>query len=203
MLSNEARIDSADGVSASATVTETVTQFAISRSADSIGYGQAETITVTGLPSNATGTVTATSLNPFGSGVIPLCNITLPASSCITGPALFPMHYALEAEWSGDSSYSMEDTTGPGFTVSQLTATVSASASPTTATYGEAVTLAATTDPPTGGVCDLQPGGVVLCTATTPATSLDANHAARRNVRRDTELEWRDGVQRRECDYVV
>jgi hypothetical protein len=70
-----------------------------SASPTSTAYGNAVTLSVAGLPGNATGTVS------FTSGTTTLCTATLPALSCDTPVTLAPATYPVTATYSGDGNY--------------------------------------------------------------------------------------------------
>ena len=71
---------------ASFTVTIASTSMTESAAPASIPYGTSDTLSVSGLPGGATGTVT------FNSGGSTLCVATLPSTSCSTSATLDPRH---------------------------------------------------------------------------------------------------------------
>jgi hypothetical protein len=133
----------------------------------SVPYGTTSTLSFSGLPSDATGTVT------FSGGGATLCAATLPATTCTTATTLAVANYSVTAVYSGDGNY--VTATGPGIslTVTQVTPTVGESTSPTSVDYGTSSTLSMTGLPSgaTGTVTFSRPGPMTLCTATLPATS--------------------------------
>ena len=79
-----------------------------------IPYGTQDTVSVAGLPGDATGTVT------FSSGGSPLCTATLPAISCQTSATLTPGTYPVTAVYSGDANYLGTTATGASFMVTKM-----------------------------------------------------------------------------------
>ena len=139
-----------------------------SASPTTTAYGNAVTLSVAGLPGDATGSVS------FSSGTTTLCTATLPALSCDTPAALAPATYPVTATYSGDGNYDGA-TTGTSFAITKSSAyTMTASASPTTTAYGDAVSLSVSGLPgdATGSV-SFSSGTTTLCTATLPALSCD------------------------------
>ena len=151
---------------ASFAVTKADAPFSESAAPASIQYGSADTLSVTGLPADATGTVT------FASGGSTLCVATLPATSCDTATSLAPGAYPVTATYSGDSNYNSATATGASFTVTKADIAMTESASPATIAHGAQDTLSAAGLPgdATGTVAFMS-GGSALCTATLPALS--------------------------------
>lgn len=76
----------------------TPTSFTASAAPPSVVYGASSTLSETGLPSAATGTIT------FSSGSTTLCVATLPTTSCTTSTQLGIGNYAVTATYSGSST---------------------------------------------------------------------------------------------------
>jgi hypothetical protein len=151
---------------ASFTVTKADPTFTESAAPASIAYGTADTLSVTGLPANATGTVT------FTSGGSTLCVATLPATSCDTSSTLAPATYPVTANYSGDSNYNPESATGASFTVTKAEPSLTESAAPAAIPYGSQDTLSVAGLPGDAtGTVTFTSGGSPLCTATLPAVS--------------------------------
>jgi len=136
----------------------------------SVTYGTAATLSESGLPSAATGSVT------FSSGATTLCTATLPATSCNTSTTLTPGSYAVTASYAGNNTYASSTSTSVNLTVNKLTPTMSitvhSSTSPYTVNYGSTATLAETGLPSGAtGTVTFTSGSTTLCTATLPTTS--------------------------------
>jgi hypothetical protein len=148
------------------TVTKADPPFTESAAPASIPFGTADTLSVAGLPGDATGTVT------FTSGGSTLCVATLPAISCQTSSTLAPGTYPVTANYSGDSNYSSSSATGASFTVTQADTDMIESASPASIPFGSQDTLSVTGLPGDAtGTVTFTSGGSTLCVATLPATS--------------------------------
>jgi len=93
---------------------------------------------VTGLPADASGTVT------FTSGGSTLCTTPLPLTSCDTASSLDPGAYPVTATYSGDGNYNGAVATGASFTVTKADTSMTESAAPATIAYGAQDTLSAT-----------------------------------------------------------
>ncbi len=151
---------------ASFTVTKATPSFTESAAPSSVPYGTADTVSVTGLPVDATGTVT------FTSGGSTLCVATLPATSCLTSGTLAPAPYPVTATYSGDSNYNGAIATGASFTVTQADTSMTDFAAPATVAYGSSDTVSVTGLPVDAtGTVTFTAGGSTLCVATLPATS--------------------------------
>ncbi len=145
----------------SATTSFTITKASVTLNASATPtngpFGSVVTLTGAGLPGGATGTVT------FVSGTTTLCTATLPATSCSTSSALTPANYPVVATYSGDADY-LSDTDTTIFSIGLAGTNVSASATPSSATYGTPVTLTEGSLPPTAtGQVTFTAGGVTLC----------------------------------------
>ncbi len=151
---------------ASFTVTRTDPSFTESAAPSSVPYGTADTLSVTGLPADATGTVT------FTSGGSTLCVATLPTTSCDTSSTLDPAAYPVTANYSGDSNYNPATATGASFVVTRADTAMTESAAPASIPYGSQDTLSVTGLPVDAtGTVSFSSGGSPLCTATLPAIS--------------------------------
>ena len=151
---------------ASFTVTKADPSFTESAAPASVAYGTADTLSVTGLPGDATGTVT------FTSNGSTLCTVTLPTASCTTSTALDPGTYDVTATYSGDSNYNGAAATGATFIVTKADTSMTESAAPASVAYGAQDTLSVAGLPGTAsGTVTFTSGGSTLCTTTLPVTS--------------------------------
>jgi Bacterial Ig-like domain (group 3) len=129
-----------------------------------VDYGTSATVAEVGLPADATGTVT------FSTVSIPdLCTATLPDTSCATPVTLTPGGYSVSASYSGDGTYTGSSSTNAvSLTILAATTTV-ASATPSSAPEGTTITYSATVTSsdslPTGTVTFRTPAKG-LCQAT-------------------------------------
>ena len=133
----------------------------------SVPYGTTSTLAVSGLPSDATGSVT------FHAGSATLCVATLPATTCTTATTLAAAVYTVSAVYSGDDNYATASAPTTPLTVTQVTPIVAESTSATSVEYGTSSTLTITglPDGATGIVTFSGPGPVILCTAALPVMS--------------------------------
>ncbi len=153
---------------ASFTVTAADVSFTESAAPSSVAYGTSDTVSTTGLPADATGTVT------FTSGGNTLCVATLPAVSCQTSTSLAAGTYPVTATYSGCSDYHGGVATGATFTVTQADPSMTESASPATISYGTQDTLSASGLPGDAtGTVTFSSHGSALCTLTLPATNCE------------------------------
>ena len=143
-------------------VTPAPTSFMASADPASTTFGETVTLAANGLPSDATGTVT------FGSGPYTLCLLTLaPYDGPCTATKLPAGSYSpVTATYSGDANH-LGSTATTAFTVTQAATSFTASADPTSTTYGNTVTLSATGLPAdaAGTVSFTDQGGGPLCTS--------------------------------------
>ena len=117
------------------------------------------------MPAGATGTLT------FTSGTTTLCVATLAVTSCHTAATLTPATYPVTASYSGDSNDNAATATGATFTVIKADTAITVTVSPAETTAGSPVTVSVTGLPPGAtGTVIFTSGGIVLCTATLPAT---------------------------------
>ena len=143
--------------------TVTLTELA---SPATIVYGTTDTVSAGGLPAGATGTLT------FKSGTTSLCITTLSTTSCVTPATLTPATYPVIASYSGDVNDTAATATGAAFTVIKADTAITVTVSPAKTTSGATVTVSAWGLPPSAtGTVTFTSGGIVLCTATLPATS--------------------------------
>ena len=153
---------------ASFTVTKADTSFTKLAAPASVPYGTPDTLSVSGLPAGATGTVT------FSSGSTTLCVATLPAASCATPISLTVGTYNVSATYSGDGNYNGMTATGASFSVTQAATSFTESAAPASVPYGTADTLSVSGLPAGAtGTLTFTSGGSTLCTAVLPAASCD------------------------------
>ena len=136
-----------------------------------VTYGTGATLSESGLPTGAAGTVT------FTSGATALCTATLPATSCTTSATLLPGTYTVTASYPANNTYAgtTSSNTAP-LTVNQvptsMSITVHGSTSPYTINYGSTATLAETGLPSAAtGTVTYSSGGTTLCTATVSSGS--------------------------------
>jgi len=164
--SGDTNYKAAVATGASFTVTRDTVTMTESASPATIVFGTADTVSAAGLPARSTGTLT------FTSGSTTLCTATLPAMSCHTATTLTPATYPVVASYSGDPSNGSATATGAQFTVIKADTTLTVHVSPSSMTPGSPVTLSVTGLPPGAtGTVTFTSGGIVLCTATLPATS--------------------------------
>jgi Bacterial Ig-like domain (group 3) len=165
-FSGDANYNSGTASGASFDVTQADTSMTEYASPATIVYGTQDTLSVTDLPLDATGTVT------FTSGGSTLCTATLPATSCQTSMTLAPGTYPVTATYSGDGSYNGSTATGASFTVTKATITLDETASPIAIVFGTADTVSASGLPDGAtGTLTFTSGGTTLCVATLPAKS--------------------------------
>jgi len=147
------------------TVTPVAAPFTASATPSSVPYRTPSTLAEIGLPGDATGSIT------FVSGAVTLCTATLPATSCTSPTPLAAGVYPITATYSGDPSY-IGSTASTSLTVTQATASFTASATPSSVAFGTASTLAETgLISGATGTITFTSGTATLCTATLPATS--------------------------------
>jgi hypothetical protein len=140
------------------------TSFTASATPSTVAYGSRSTLSESGLPAAARGTVT------FRLGSTTLCTATLPATSCTTSPTLPAGNYAITATYAGDSTHAGSTAT-TNLRVTAATA-FTASASPSTVDFGEKSTLTENGLPGAArGTVTFRSGSTTLCTVTLPATS--------------------------------
>jgi hypothetical protein len=146
-------------------VTKAAASFTAAASPGTVAYGTPVTLSVTGIPAGATGTV------PFTSGGKTLCTATLPATSCATGAALAPGTYPVTAAYAGDGNVTGSSAT-TSFLATKASTSFTAAASASSVQHGAADTLSVTGIPAEAtGTVTFASGGTTLCTAALPATS--------------------------------
>ena len=165
-LTNTSRVGSIDGAPDATTSYYAVTTFGATATPASVGYGTADVLGFTGLPANATGSVT------YKTGATVLCTVTLgSATTCPTGTSIVPGSYPVTATYSGDAAYQSASAVTT-FTVTKAATAITASASPVGVVVGTPVTLSAGNVPAAAtGSIGFVAGGSTLCTATLPAVS--------------------------------
>jgi hypothetical protein len=131
-------------------------------------YGNTVQLSAGSLPGDATGTVT------FSSNGSPLCSMSVSngGATCTTS-VLAAGSYPVTATYSGDVNYEGSSTT-TSFTISQAATTLTATANPTSTTYGNTVQLSAS-GLPTGSESVLAATGTVTFTITGTETTLCSN----------------------------
>ena len=139
-----------------------------SASPSTTSYGNSVSLSASGLPGNATGTVS------FSSGTTTLCVATLPALSCDSPATLDVSSYPVTATYSGDANFDGATAT-TSFTVTESAAyTLTASASPISTSYGNAVSLSVAGLPGNAtGTVRFSSGTTTLCVATLPELRCD------------------------------
>jgi Bacterial Ig-like domain (group 3) len=127
--------DTRFAASTSNSITQVVTTaFTATASAASITYGHAETLTGSGLPSAATGTVTFISKQ----GLLCSAKVSKGKASCATATTRAPGVYNLTARYSGNEANASATTS---FVITQATTKMTAKATPASTPTGHAVTL--------------------------------------------------------------
>jgi hypothetical protein len=160
-----AKVSSNDANPATASHTVSSTAFAASATPASISYGGLSTLAATGLPANATGTVT------FASGGTTLCSAAAPSASCTTSTTLPAANYPIVATYSGDGAYASQ-TASTALAVAQAATAITAAVSDPSIEYGTPDTLSVSGTPAgAGGTVTFASGATTLCSVTLPATS--------------------------------
>ncbi len=149
----------------SLTVSPLPTSFTAAATPSSISFGSTSSLSESGLPGAATGTVT------FTSGGSTLCAAMLPVTSCATSSTLGAGTYPVVATYSGDTD-NAGSTASTSLTVTRTATSFTASATPSSVSFGTSSALAAAGLPgdATGSVT-FASGGQTLCTALLPATT--------------------------------
>ncbi len=121
-------------------------------------YGNAVTLSVSGLPRGATGNIS------FTTGVTTLCvTPKTGAPSCPTAKNLYPYTYSVTATYPGNANYNGSTATTT-FTITKIKTVITAAANPTTAAYGHAITLSVSGLPKGAtGVISFVQGPTTLC----------------------------------------
>jgi len=148
------------------TATRTNTSMTETTSPPTISYGSQDKLSESGLPADATGTVT------FSSDTTMLCTAFLPSASCLTSTSLAVGNYSVTAAYPGDPKYNGTVASGASFIVKKADTSMTESASPATITYGAQDTLAYSGLPSaaTGNVT-FTSGATTLCSVNLPSTS--------------------------------
>jgi hypothetical protein len=149
--------------------TSTITAAA---SPDHIAYGAASTLTASGIPAGATGTVMFTDADGAT-----LCTGTAATASCDTSATLASGTYAVTAAYSGDANHAAATSVAVQLTVvkagvTSLASTVDGKMA-AAITHGEVATLDTAGVPAgaTGTIAYTSADGAELCSATLPDTS--------------------------------
>ncbi len=145
------------------TITKASTSFTASASPSTEGYSTSDSVTLsaTGLPSGAGGTVTFAITG--GSTLCGPASVSGGSASCSTSE-LGAGSYSMTATYTGDSNYNGSTAT-TSFTITKASTSLTASASPSSTSYGNTVTLSVSGLPltATGTVTFAITGGSTLC----------------------------------------
>ena len=153
-------------VGTSFTITKLPTSMSASATPSSTSYGDAVSLSTSGLPGGATGTVT------FSSGAATLCTASLPSLSCEPPATTGAGIYDVTATYSGDTNYNGSSATTSFRLIRSAAYSMSASASPSSTPYGNAVSLSVSGIPGDAtGTVSFKSGTTTLCTATLPTHS--------------------------------
>jgi hypothetical protein len=144
------------------TITRAATSFTASAGPAIATYGNTVTLTASGLPAGATGTVSFTDQDGD-----PLCTtgpLVAGAASCTTAALPAGDYSPVTAAYPGDGNY-LSSTATTAFTITRAATSFTASAGPTSTTYGNTVTLEASGLPAgaTGTVSFTDQDGNPLC----------------------------------------
>ncbi|HEY8028330.1 MAG TPA: Ig-like domain repeat protein, partial [Gaiellaceae bacterium] len=151
----------ADGSPQSYAVAKAPTSLTASAAPPTAGYGTAVTLSSGGLAAGATGTVT------FSAGGTTLCTGSAAGgtASCATSTVLATGAYAVTASYAGDDHY-LASEIPTHFTITPAPTSLSASASPSSTSYGDAVQLSANGLPPAAtGTVTFSANDATLCTS--------------------------------------
>jgi hypothetical protein len=153
------------------TIIKALTSFSASADPTSTTYGNTVALSASGLPADSTGIVTFT--DQLGNVLCATGQVSAGAASCTTAELPGGSHPSVTATYSGDSNY-LGSTATTQFTVIQAATSFTASAGPTSTSYGNTVTLSASGLPAraTGTVNFTDQHGDGLCT--TPQVSAGA-----------------------------
>jgi hypothetical protein len=147
------------------TVSALATSFTATAAPGSVPFGTTSSLSESGLPGAATGTVT------FASGGSTLCTATLPVTACPTASTLAAGTYPITATYSGDANYA-GSTAATSLIVTQAATSFTASATPSSVPFGTSSTLAASGLPSGAlGTVTFASGAQTLCTATLPSAT--------------------------------
>jgi len=145
------------------TITQAATSFTASADPTTTPYGNTFTLSATGLPSDASGTVSFT--DQHGSALCAPGEVIAGAATCATEELPAGSYSPVTATYSGDANH-LGSTATTEFTVTPAATSFTASADPTSAPYGDTITLSASGLPgdATGTVSFIDQGGNPLCT---------------------------------------
>ncbi|MDN4616295.1 Ig-like domain repeat protein [Leifsonia sp. F6_8S_P_1B] len=183
-------VTGADRAASALDITKVSTTVAIAIVPAEAAYGTAATLSATGLPADATGTLT------FTSGGDTLCATQLPVTSCATSTSLPAGAYPITVAYSGDDTYKPSDSMEATLTIRKAATPISGTPGDpgnggnpgnpgnggnpgtgdpdvVTVTHGEPTGVPVPTLPKdaTGTISLVTDDGKVLCTATLPATT--------------------------------
>lgn len=176
---DHAAVTGIDRAELTLTVTLVSTAVTLEVAPTEVPYGTAATLSATGLPSDATGTLT------FTSGGTTLCSTTLPVTSCPTLTTLAAGEYPITVAYSGDGVYKPADSAASTLAVRKAVSTIgtggpghgggTGGTDPDTVTVTHGKTVDVTVDglpeDATGTISFVTDEGTVLCTATLPETT--------------------------------
>ncbi len=153
----------ASNAAANFTVTQAPVTFSVSTAPLSPVYGDAITITASGLPSGATGTI---NFSVDGTVVCGSVTVSAGGAACVDAKPVAGSH-GIKVAYSGDSNYQGENATA-NFSVSKAPTTFQLAADPSTSIFGTPVTLAVTDLPADAtGTVTFSVDGVAICSAVT------------------------------------
>ncbi|MDX6243676.1 MAG: large repetitive protein, partial [Frankiales bacterium] len=135
------------------------TNLVVGTSPPTTTFGNPVTLTTSGLPAGVTGLVT------FTAGGSTLCTVDVAVTTtCATSSSLAPGGYTVTGSYAGDTDHAgSSDTTS--FSVTKAGSSLSAAATPSSVSYGTAVTLAEGNLPPGAtGTVTFTSGSLTLCT---------------------------------------
>ncbi|MCW4385544.1 Ig-like domain repeat protein [Salinibacterium sp. SYSU T00001] len=172
VYSGDASHDSSTSPSETLSVTKQITTVTTSVSdAGSVPFGAPATLTASGLPTTATGTVEFRDQD----GAL-LCATTLPALSCQTSATLPAGDYEIVGTYSGDDNHEGSSSAAADLTVTPAVGTMSVTTGGSSV-YGSPASLTVHGLPSTatGDVEFRSADGTVLCTTTLPSVSCMAS----------------------------
>ena len=166
--SDHVAVSGTDRPTGSLTVTKIATAISVNAAPAPATYGTPVTLTVAGLPSGATGTVTFTEAGTT------LCSVALPATSCVA-TGLSAGTHTVGAHYSGDATYGASDAAPVSVNVTKAITVLSAPGTPSSPSHGTSTKLDTPNVPTdaTGTIDYVTDDGTVLCTATLPDTACD------------------------------
>jgi hypothetical protein len=153
------------------TVTKVATKMQVAAADPSIVYGTGDTLSATGLPAGATGSISFTSGN---TALCIIADVTVPTPSCDVPAGIPGGRYLAHAAYSGDGNH-QGTTAEVEFVVNPAPVALAAAATPSQVGFPAAATLAVSGIPSGAtGTVTFSDATSVLCTATLPAVSCAA-----------------------------